>query len=60
LLNLARAIVFLVHGTEKAPAARQVLNGGCEVPTFPAQLIAPTQGDVHWFLNEAAAAQLQR
>jgi 6-phosphogluconolactonase len=60
LLNLARAVAFLVDGSEKAPAVRQVLNGGRDAPTFPAQLIVPTQGDVHWFLDEAAAAQLQR
>jgi len=60
LLNQARATAFLVYGAGKAIAVQQILEGPRDVDQYPAQLIAPAGGNVHWFLDEAAAAQLQR
>ncbi|UOQ71293.1 6-phosphogluconolactonase [Hymenobacter cellulosilyticus] len=57
LLNQARAVAFLVYGADKAAAVHQVIQGTRNVDEFPAQLIAPA-GELHWFLDMAAAAAL--
>ncbi|SFQ59010.1 6-phosphogluconolactonase [Hymenobacter arizonensis] len=57
LLNQARAVVFLVYGAGKSTAVERVLNGAHDPARFPAQLIAPV-GELHWFLDEAAASLL--
>ncbi len=59
VLNNAATVAFLVAGAEKADVVRQVLDGPREPDTLPAQLIAPTDGDLLWFLDEAAAAQVK-
>lgn len=59
LLNQARATAFLVYGAGKAIAVQQILQGPRDVDQYPAQLIAPAGGNVHWFLDEAAAADLK-
>ena len=59
LLNQARATAFLVYGVGKAIAVQQILQGPRDVDQYPAQLIAPAGGNVHWFLDEAAAADLK-
>ncbi len=58
LINQARQIAFLVFGIDKAPAVQQVIQGQPEVEKYPAQLIRPATGALHWFLDEAAAARL--
>ena len=58
LINQARAVAFLVFGADKAAAVRRVRQGPRNVEAFPAQLIAPATGERHWFLDEAAAADL--
>lgn len=58
LLNQARAIAFLVYGTDKAAAVQRVLRQALDVQELPAQLIAPVGGELHWFLDEASAALL--
>ncbi|MCY7327835.1 MAG: 6-phosphogluconolactonase [Saprospiraceae bacterium] len=55
LINQARQIAFLVYGADKAEAVQQVLAGARNIEQYPAQLIRPTNGEVHWFLDEAAA-----
>ena len=58
LINQARAVAFLVFGADKAAAVRRVRQGPRDFDEFPAQLIAPSAGERHWFLDEAAAADL--
>ena len=61
LLNQAHALAFLVFGADKAAAVQRVLTGPRNVEEFPAQLIAPAAGgEVRWFLDEAAAAELPK
>ena len=59
-LNSALQVVFLVQGEEKASAVRQVLEGDRNPIQWPAQVIQPTDGEVHWFLDEAAASLLRK
>ena len=58
LINQARAVAFLVFGTDKAAAVRRVRQGPRNAEEFPAQLITPAAGERHWFLDAAAAADL--
>lgn len=60
LINLARHIAFLVFGSSKAEAVYHVLKGGKDYNQYPAQLIQPVNGDVTWFMDEAAAARLRQ
>jgi 6-phosphogluconolactonase len=60
LINQARNIAFLVYGLEKAEAVHHVLKDEFEPEKYPAQLINPLKGELHWFLDEAAASLLER
>jgi len=55
LINLAHRIAFLVYGSSKAEAVRHILKDPFNPEEYPAQLIRPTEGEVQWFLDEAAA-----
>jgi 6-phosphogluconolactonase len=59
-VNHAAAAIFLVTGTEKAPALRAVLEGPYEPARFPAQLIQPVNGSLLWLLDTAAGALLSK
>jgi len=59
LINEAHAIAFLVYGEAKAKAVHEVLKGEKDFETYPAQLIIPEEGMVHWFLDEDAAQNLK-
>lgn len=59
LINLAKHIAFLVYGQGKAIAVHHVLEDERDIESYPAQLIT-TDGDVQWFLDEAAAGELVR
>ena len=58
VVNLSFAVAFLVTGKNKAETLRQVLNGSFQPETFPSQLIKPSKGELHWFMDEDAAAAL--
>ncbi|SNC62619.1 6-phosphogluconolactonase [Hymenobacter gelipurpurascens] len=60
LLNQARAVAFLVYGPDKAAAVQRVLTEAPNIEEFPAQLIVPTTGELHWFLDESAASKLPK
>jgi 6-phosphogluconolactonase len=55
LINQAHHIAFLVYGDAKAIAVHHVLEDKKDIENYPAQLIAPYNGDVQWFLDTAAA-----
>lgn len=58
VVNDAAAIAYLVTGSDKASAVREVINGKPDPDKHPAQVIKPATGQVHWFLDQAAAADL--
>jgi 6-phosphogluconolactonase len=60
LINQARAVAFLVYGEGKAEAVQQILEQDRDIERYPAQLIEPSSGELAWFLDEAAAKDLQR
>ncbi|MFD0752250.1 6-phosphogluconolactonase [Mucilaginibacter calamicampi] len=59
LINEAKNIAFLVYGESKAPAVYNALEADEDIETYPAQLIDAIIGEVQWFLDEAAAADLK-
>jgi 6-phosphogluconolactonase len=56
IVNRAEHIVFMISGFEKARALHEVLEGEKNPEQFPAQLIIPLQGELHFFTDEAAAS----
>ncbi|WP_069658371.1 6-phosphogluconolactonase [Arcticibacter eurypsychrophilus] len=58
LINKARTIVFMLYGSNKANALHEVLEGDRNIEKYPAQLIQPLDGEVHWLVDEAAAKKL--
>ena len=55
--NRSALVAFLVFGAAKAPALKAVLEGPWDPDKYPSQVIKPI-GGLHWFVDEAAAAQL--
>lgn len=59
LINQAKQIAFLVYGKEKAEAVHHILQDAMNIEKYPAQLIHPVNGILHWFLDEPAASLLK-
>lgn len=59
VINHARVVAFLVSGESKAQALRQVLRGELDVNTYPAQGIAPKDGQLLWMVDEPAYRLMQ-
>jgi 6-phosphogluconolactonase len=59
LINKAKAIAFLVYGKGKAAAVRHILKDKTDIDQYPAQLINPSNGELHWFLDESAAEEIK-
>jgi 6-phosphogluconolactonase len=60
LLNAAIHTLFLVTGAEKDQAVQAVLEGQYQPDEYPAQIVRPTNGEVTWMLDKAAAALLKK
>lgn len=58
LINNARNVVFVASGTAKANIVSKVLNSEAKQPKLPAQMVNPTNGELMWFIDRAAAAKL--
>ncbi|WP_443946687.1 6-phosphogluconolactonase [Pedobacter sp. AW1-32] len=60
LINKAENIAFLVFGENKAEALKHVIGDEEKnVDTYPSQLIAPIDGKLTWFVDEAATKLLE-
>ncbi|HWV31114.1 MAG TPA: 6-phosphogluconolactonase [Dyadobacter sp.] len=58
VVNNAACVAFLAAGAGKAEVLKQVLKGEKNVELYPSQIIQPVKGQLHWFVDEAAAALL--
>ena len=58
IVNKSKYIAFLTTGANKAHALKEVLEGKYNPDLYPSQEIKPENGELHWFVDEAAAAQL--
>lgn len=60
LINQSRYVAFLVFGMNKAEAVNKVLQVNNVLPQkYPAQLIRPKEGELHWFLDTKASALMK-
>ena len=57
VINNARQVAFIAAGAGKADILPRVLEAGS---TLPARLVQPASAGLHWFVDEAAAAQLKQ
>jgi 6-phosphogluconolactonase len=60
VVNLATNIAFIVSGQDKADAVSHVLSNDYSPDLYPAQAIKPVNGELYWFLDEAAATRLRK
>lgn len=60
VVNQSAVITFLVTGEKKAHALHEVLEGTYNPDVYPSQVIKPTTGALHWFVDEAAAGMLSK
>ncbi len=60
LINCARQVIFLVTGSGKAAALHQTLYGPRRPGQLPAQRIRPTNGQLTWLTDEAAARDISQ
>ena len=58
IVNRSAAVAFLTEGTAKAHALKEVLKGAYNPDLYPSQEIKPI-GELHWFVDEAAASGLK-
>jgi len=59
LINKAQAITFLLYGAGKAEAVLHILEDERNIEEYPAQLIKPIHGELHWFMDTTAAGKLK-
>lgn len=58
VINAASEVLFLVAGHDKADILRRVLHGPRDPLNLPAQAIQPSDGELMWLLDAAAASLL--
>lgn len=59
VINHARSVAFVVLGAGKANMVRKALAPNGMQPKLPVQLVAPAHGQLHWFIDQAAAKGVQ-
>lgn len=59
VINNARNVIFVVVGESKSRALNRVLSGPSDPKQYPSQAVLPSDGNLHWFVDEAAASRLQ-
>ncbi len=58
VFNSARRVLFLAAGESKSATLASVLNGGYRPELLPAQRIRPSDGQLIWMVDQAAASDL--
>ena len=58
VFNTARRVLFLVSGESKSETLSNVLYGEYQPEKLPAQRIRPTNGELIWMVDRAAASKL--
>ena len=58
VINASRRVLFLVSGESKSQTLADVLNGKSDPALLPSQRIRPTDGELIWMLDRAAASRL--
>lgn len=58
VVNRSACVIFMAAGAGKAATLKSVLEGKRNLDKFPSQIINPENGQLHWFVDEAAASLL--
>lgn len=58
VVNQSARIAFLATGANKATVLHEVIKGDFNPDKYPSQIIKPVAGELHWFIDEAAAELL--
>ena len=58
VLNAGRTVAFLVSGTDKASVLKTVLEEDAPGEQYPAKLVQPSDGNLVWLMDRAAASSL--
>lgn len=59
IVNNAGRIMFLINGADKAASLYNVLYGQHDIELYPAQVIQPFNNQLYWFVDKAAAADVE-
>lgn len=59
LINNARHVVIATEGATKAPALAAALEGPKDAGKLPVQMVRPTDGELTWLVDAAAASGLK-
>lgn len=59
VVNQAHKVVFLAAGANKSEVLHEVLKGDTNFDQYPSQIIQPTHGALHWFVDQNAAAGIE-
>ena len=59
VINNARHVLFVAGGAGKKSILAEVLGPGLHRSRLPAELVSPSDGDLQWFVDEAAAGNLR-
>lgn len=58
VINHAKAVAFLVTGNSKKERVQEIIKEEARAAYFPASLVKPANGSLHWFLDASAAIYL--
>ena len=58
VINNAKAVAFLVTGASKEEKVKAILNQEEDFREYPASLVSPLSGELHWFMDETAAGEM--
>ncbi len=59
IVNKAARVAFLTYGNSKEHVLKKILLSACNPDEYPAQVIKPANGELHWFVDDAAAPWLK-
>jgi 6-phosphogluconolactonase len=59
IVNQSSNIAFMIEGKKKSAVIKEVIKGKYSPVNLPAQIIKPVKGELHWFLDEDAAQDLE-
>lgn len=60
VINNARTVVVSAEGSTKAQAVADTREGAYDPTKHPAQIVAPTDGNLIWFVDKLAAGMLKK
>jgi 6-phosphogluconolactonase len=60
VINNARHVIFVAAGEGKKYILSEVFRPSLHRSRLPAELVNPSEGDLQWFVDEAAASNLRK